>query len=68
MRANLPAALGRVRDDLKVVRLDLSLPGAERGKAHEGRDAVSVLRRILPLAAALGRGVRRLVLLTAAAA
>jgi energy-coupling factor transporter ATP-binding protein EcfA2 len=32
MRANLPAALGRLRDDLKAVRLDLSVPGAEEAR------------------------------------
>jgi len=36
MRENLPAALGRLRDDLKAVRLDLAVPGAE--EARRGRD------------------------------
>jgi hypothetical protein len=59
MRANLPAALGRLRDDLKSVRFDLAVPGAEEARRTR-RDVVSVLRRILPLAAAVGRGVRTL--------
>jgi energy-coupling factor transporter ATP-binding protein EcfA2 len=36
MRANLQAALGRLRDDLHAVRLDLAVPGAE--KARRTRD------------------------------
>jgi energy-coupling factor transporter ATP-binding protein EcfA2 len=32
MRADLPAALGRLRDDLKAVRLDLAVPGAEEAR------------------------------------
>jgi energy-coupling factor transporter ATP-binding protein EcfA2 len=32
MRANLPDALGRLRDDLKAVRLDLAVPGAEEAR------------------------------------
>jgi hypothetical protein len=32
MRANLPAALGRLRDDLDAVRLDLAVPGAEEAR------------------------------------
>ena len=32
MRANLPEALGRLRDDLKAVRLDLAVPGAEEAR------------------------------------
>jgi len=32
MRADLPAALGRLRDDLKAVRLDLVVPGAEEAR------------------------------------
>ena len=60
MRANLPAALGRLRDDLKAVRLDVAVPGADEARRTMRRDAVSVLRGILPLAAAVGRGVRRL--------
>jgi hypothetical protein len=36
MRPNLPDALGRLRDDLAAVRLDLAVPGAE--EARRGRD------------------------------
>src|ERR687895_1258003 len=36
MRADLPAALGRLRDDLDAVRLDLAVPGAE--EARRARD------------------------------
>src|SRR5215203_7310480 len=36
MRTNLPAALGRLRDDLAAVRLDLAVPGAE--EARRARD------------------------------
>jgi energy-coupling factor transporter ATP-binding protein EcfA2 len=32
MRADLPAALGRLRDDLNAVRLDLAVPGAEEAR------------------------------------
>ena len=32
MRAKLPDALGRLRDDLKAVRLDLEVPGAEEAR------------------------------------
>jgi energy-coupling factor transporter ATP-binding protein EcfA2 len=32
MAADLPAALGRLRDDLKAVRLDLAVPGAEEAR------------------------------------
>jgi energy-coupling factor transporter ATP-binding protein EcfA2 len=32
MRANLPEALARLRDDLRAVRLDLAVPGAEEGR------------------------------------
>jgi energy-coupling factor transporter ATP-binding protein EcfA2 len=32
MRADLPAALGRLRDDLNAVRLDLVVPGAEEAR------------------------------------
>jgi hypothetical protein len=32
MRANLPDALGRLRDDLRAVRLDLAVPGAEEAR------------------------------------
>jgi energy-coupling factor transporter ATP-binding protein EcfA2 len=32
MRADLPAALGRLRDDLDAVRLDLMVPGAEEAR------------------------------------
>jgi energy-coupling factor transporter ATP-binding protein EcfA2 len=32
MRANLPDALGRLRDDLRAVRLDLQVPGAEEAR------------------------------------
>ena len=32
MRANLPTALGRLRDDLDAVRLDLEVPGAEEAR------------------------------------
>jgi energy-coupling factor transporter ATP-binding protein EcfA2 len=32
MRADLPAALGRLRDDLRAVRLDLAVPGAEEAR------------------------------------
>jgi energy-coupling factor transporter ATP-binding protein EcfA2 len=32
MRADLPAALGRLRDDLDAVRLDLAVPGAEEAR------------------------------------
>jgi energy-coupling factor transporter ATP-binding protein EcfA2 len=32
MRENLPDALGRLRDDLKAVRLDLAVPGAEEAR------------------------------------
>jgi energy-coupling factor transporter ATP-binding protein EcfA2 len=32
VRANLPAALGRLRDDLDAVRLDLAVPGAEEAR------------------------------------
>ena len=32
MRAELPAALGRLRDDLDAVRLDLAVPGAEEAR------------------------------------
>src|SRR5829696_8094497 len=32
MRAKLPDALGRLRDDLKAVRLDLAAPGAEEAR------------------------------------
>ena len=32
MRADLPAALGRLRDDLHAVRLGLVLPGAEEAR------------------------------------
>ena len=36
MRADPSAALGRLRDDLKAVRLDLALPGVE--EARRARD------------------------------
>src|SRR6187402_3413052 len=36
MRANLPAELGRLRDDLAAVRLDLAVPGAD--EARRARD------------------------------
>ena len=36
MRTNLPDALGRLRDDLAAVRLDLAVPGAE--EARRARD------------------------------
>jgi energy-coupling factor transporter ATP-binding protein EcfA2 len=36
MRANLPDALGRLRDDLAAVRLELAVPGAE--EARRARD------------------------------
>ena len=36
MRTDLPAALGRLRDDLAAVRLDLAVPGAE--EARRARD------------------------------
>jgi hypothetical protein len=32
MRANLPDALGRLRDDLRAVRLDLAVPGADEAR------------------------------------
>ncbi len=32
MRADLPAALGRLRDDLDAVRLDLAVPGADEAR------------------------------------
>jgi energy-coupling factor transporter ATP-binding protein EcfA2 len=32
MRANLPDALARLRDDLRAVRLDLAVPGAEEAR------------------------------------
>jgi hypothetical protein len=32
MRANLPEALGRLRDDLRAVRLELAVPGAEEAR------------------------------------
>jgi hypothetical protein len=32
MRADFPAALGRLRDDLDAVRLDLAVPGAEEAR------------------------------------
>src|ERR687896_250690 len=32
MRTNLPDALGRLRDDLAAVRLDLAVPGAEEAR------------------------------------
>jgi energy-coupling factor transporter ATP-binding protein EcfA2 len=32
MRADLPAALGRLRDDLKAVRLDLAVPDADEAR------------------------------------
>ena len=36
MRANLPEELGRLRDDLAAVRLDLAVPGAD--EARRARD------------------------------
>ena len=53
MRADLPA-LGRLRDDLKAVRLDLAVPGAG-GTAHEGRPRRSGGRLSAPAARADGR-------------
>src|SRR5215210_3365286 len=40
MRADLPAALGRLRDDLRAVRLDLDAPGAEEAR-HTRDDLVA---------------------------
>jgi energy-coupling factor transporter ATP-binding protein EcfA2 len=40
MRANLPEALGRLRDDLRAVRLDLAVPGAEEAR-HTRDDLVA---------------------------
>jgi energy-coupling factor transporter ATP-binding protein EcfA2 len=40
MRANLPDALGRLRDDLRAVRLDLEVPGAEEAR-HTRDDLVA---------------------------
>jgi energy-coupling factor transporter ATP-binding protein EcfA2 len=40
MRANLPDALGRLRDDLRAVRLDLQVPGAEEAR-HTRDDLVA---------------------------
>jgi energy-coupling factor transporter ATP-binding protein EcfA2 len=40
MRANLPEALARLRDDLRAIRLDLAVPGAEEGR-HTRDDLVA---------------------------
>jgi energy-coupling factor transporter ATP-binding protein EcfA2 len=40
MRANLPEELGRLRDDLAAVRLDLAVPGADEAR-HARKDLVA---------------------------
>src|SRR5215203_3173752 len=40
MRANLPEELGRLRDDLAAVRLDLAVPGADQAR-HARNDLVA---------------------------
>jgi energy-coupling factor transporter ATP-binding protein EcfA2 len=48
MRANLPEALGRLRDDLKAVRLDLAVPGAEEARRTRDDLAAQVDDYLLP--------------------
>jgi energy-coupling factor transporter ATP-binding protein EcfA2 len=48
MRANLPEALGRLRDDLRAVRLDLAVPGAEEARRTRDDLAAQVDDYLLP--------------------
>jgi hypothetical protein len=65
MRANLPDALGRLRDNLRAVRLDLALPGAEEARrtrddlVAQVDDELDVERRLCEAVASARRGGRR---------
>jgi hypothetical protein len=65
MRANLPDALGRLRENLRAVRLDLALPGAEEarrtrdGLVAQVDDELDVERRLCEAVASARRGGRR---------
>jgi energy-coupling factor transporter ATP-binding protein EcfA2 len=48
MRADLPAALGRLRDDLDAVRLDLVVPGAEEARRTRDDLVAQVNDYLLP--------------------
>src|SRR5215203_1254069 len=48
MRTNLPAALGRLRDDLAAVRLDLAVPGAEEARRARNDLVAQVDDYLLP--------------------
>jgi hypothetical protein len=65
MRANLPDALGRLRDNLRAVRLDLALPGAEEARrtrddlVAQVDDELDVERRLCAAVASARRGGKR---------
>ena len=65
MRANLPDALGRLRENLRAVRLDLALPGAEEARrtrddlVAQVDDELDVERRLCEAIASARRGRRR---------
>jgi hypothetical protein len=65
MQANLPDALGRLRDDLRAVRLDLAVPGAEEARrtrddlVAQVDDELDVERRPCEAVASARRGGRR---------
>jgi hypothetical protein len=65
MRANLPDALGRLRDNLRAVRLDLALPGAEEARrtrddlVAQVDDGLDVKRRLCEAVASARRGGKR---------
>jgi hypothetical protein len=65
MRANLPDALGRLRDNLRAVRLDLALPGAEEARrtrddlVAQVDDELDVERRLCEAVASARRGGKR---------
>jgi energy-coupling factor transporter ATP-binding protein EcfA2 len=48
MRANLPEALARLRDDLRAVRLDLAVPGAEEARRTRDDLVAQVDDYVLP--------------------
>jgi hypothetical protein len=65
MQANLPDALGRLRDNLRAVRLDLAVPGAEEARrtrddlVAQVDDELDVERRLCEAVASARRGERR---------
>src|SRR5215208_3008508 len=48
MRANLPEELGRLRDDLSAVRLDLAVPGADEARRARNDLVAQVDDYLLP--------------------